>query len=136
MNNDLKTRLAAARAWAADQECVITLDGQVGFGRPCVGVMWQDHYVDTPGSDFNEIREDERIAPPEDVRNYHKHDCLAVLGTDDQALDGLLRWVENLIGHGATVTLVDRDPSERDNFFSAMLHGPKRPMIVFPEANE
>jgi len=143
-------RIRDVRLWAAEQGCVLELDGEVGFGRPCVGILWRDHYVDTPGSAYNDVppglprepfRPDERqrrildlYRPPDDVDAYEKHDCLAVLGTDELAVDGLLRWVEKIRAVGGRIVVQDRDevPGTRD-IINLMLHGTRYAVVEFPE---
>jgi hypothetical protein len=89
----MNTRLEAAQLWAAKNRCYIELEGEVGFGRDCVGVLQGTHYVDTPGSDRNDFEGHSeeylrRVKPPEQVSAYHKHDCLCVLGHGDDAREG------------------------------------------------
>lgn len=133
----LDDRIRDARLWAAEQGCILELDGEVGFARPCVGILWRTSYVDTPGSGYNDhgpfFGHDSIGGPPEDVAAYHKHDCLAVLGTDEQAVDGLLRWIEKIREAGGRVVVKPRERSEYDNVVSLMLHGTERPVIEFPE---
>jgi len=82
-------------------------EGEVGFGRECVGLLKEDKYVDYNPTDSHYERltdfYDERlddITPPD---AYHKHDCLAVLGRGDDAIRQLSDWVDKLIELGATV---------------------------------
>lgn len=86
--------------WAARNHGTLQLNGTVGFGRDCVGILGSsDHYIDTaevkntyayqPGGEWWE---------PED--SYHKHDCLAVLGHGDGPLRQLYDWVKWLDEHG------------------------------------
>lgn len=131
-------RITAARLWAAENGCVLELDGEVGFGRPCVGVLWRTSYVDTPGSGHNDWPEypdppDPRRMPPEDVDAYHKHDCLCVLGTDDEAVEGLLRWIEQIREHGGRVVTQPRKREPWDSPLSLMLHGTEVATLEFPD---
>lgn len=131
---------------------MLELDGEVGFGRPCVGVLWRTHYVDTPGSAFNEYppgvpqhafspnAEQERILdpyrPPEDVDAYHKHDCLCVLGTDDEAVDGLLRWIEKIRRDGGRIVVRDREQVPgSDSPLNWLFHGRQHAIVEFPEGS-
>jgi hypothetical protein len=127
-----------ARVWASEQGCVLELDGEVGFGRPCVGVLYRTGYVDTPGSGGNDYGEgrtefDERMLAPEGVDAYHKHDCLAVLGHGDEAIAGLLRWIEKLRRHGAVVAKYPRPVDPNAGLIGVLLHGTERAVIEFSE---
>jgi hypothetical protein len=129
-------RLREARLWAAEQKCVLDLDGEVGFGRECVGVLYKSSYVDTPGSGSNDWPEypeapDERRMPPEDVDAYHKHDCLCVLGRDETAVDGLLRWVEKIREHGGRVVVRPRERDPHEGMIGLLLHGTETATIEF-----
>ncbi len=127
------------RLWAAEQECILTLDGEVGFGRPCVGIMHNQGYIDTPGSGYNEFPDpsrrewDDRLMPPEGVNAYHKHDCLAVLGTDEQAVDGLLAWVAKIRSHGGRVVVHERPVDRQAGIIGLLIHGTTRAVIEFPD---
>ena len=114
--------------WASRYGATLQINGQVGFGRPCVGVLKGGHYVDTadvkgreayqPGGDWWE---------PED--SYHKHDCLAVLNHDDDtaALRQLYEWVKWLDGHGYGIEEVYRKPSSDSDL---AFHGISLPKLV------
>jgi len=76
-------------------------DGEVGFGRECVGLMKGSNYIDycpinmeTYG-DLPELY-DERLLKIAPNNAYHKHDCLAVLGRDEEAIRQLSDWVDKL----------------------------------------
>jgi hypothetical protein len=130
-------RLRDVRLWAAEQGCTVELNGEVGFGRSCVGVLWRTSYVDTPGSGFNAhgpcFGSDSIGGPPNGVDAYHKHDCLCVLGTDERAIDGLLTWVEKIRANGGRIVVKDRD-EQPDNAFSLMLHGTRHAVVEFDSA--
>ena len=83
-------------------------EGEVGFGRKCVGILHGDNYVDynpMKHPDYEYIAEfkDERLydIAPEDA--YHKHNCIAVLGSGDEAIVQLSEWVDALNELGVTV---------------------------------
>jgi hypothetical protein len=132
-------QLSDVRLWLAEQGCILELNGEVGFGRECVGVLWQTHYVDTPGSGYNDWPEgmngpDDRLMPPDDVDAYHKHDCLAVLGRDDQAIDGLLRWVQKIRDNGGRIVVRDRKKVPgTDTPMNWMFHGRQHAIVEFSE---
>lgn len=82
--------------------------GECGFGRPCVGLnrgdgSWLDY---NPLSDTTYgpiFPYDSRLCAPEGVDAYHKHDCFAVLVSDDNyesAIDQLEKWIEHLEAQG------------------------------------
>jgi hypothetical protein len=72
--------------------------------------------------------------PPNGVDAYHKHDCLAVLGRGDEAVDGLYRWVAKIRENDGRVVVRPRQPAPTDHI-SLMLHGTERAVIEFPEAS-
>lgn len=114
--------------WAARFGATLQVAGEVGFGRPCVGVLKGSCYIDTadikateayqPGGDWWE---------PED--SYHKHDCLAVLRYDDNdaALTQLYEWVKWLDSHSYGIEEVYRQPSSS---IDLAFHGISLPKLV------
>lgn len=124
MNDDRFNWLAG---WAARNGCQLTTNGEVGFGRPCAGILTNDAYVDY---DYN----DDDVIPDGVPDAYHKHPCLAVLHNGlpdgiDGALEQLFTWVTHLDAKGYRVVIEDRDPSEYHNPFSLLLHGTTRPVL-------
>lgn len=85
--------------------------GEVGFGRPCVGFLYGDNYVDhNPRNQetFKPIPEyaDERLYAHGAPDAYHKHDCLAVLVHRDnynEALRQLHNWIRHIESLGKVV---------------------------------
>ena len=103
--------------WASTQGCTFH-EGEVGFGRPCVGVLHleADAYPDwrTYDADYNATT-CEGAAPDKHVPNaYHKHPCLAVLidgGADRaEAIRQLHHWVMKLKEAGVRVVTTSPDP--------------------------
>jgi hypothetical protein len=138
---ELQDRIRDARLWAAEQGCVLELNGEVGFGRECVGILYRTHYVDTPGSGYNEhgpfFGEQSIGGPPDDVAAYHKHDCLAVLGTDAEAVDGLLRWVEKIRANGGRIVVKDRESVPgTDDPINWLFHGRQHAVVEFLGGDE
>lgn len=95
------------QAFANKHKIVLQEKGECGFGRPCVGLMHGDNYVDHNPMRYPDYSHvwayDDRLCAPDGVQAYHKHDCLAVLAPDDnyqEALEQLLAWVECLESHG------------------------------------
>lgn len=80
-------------------------NGEVGFGRPCVGILYGDSYVytshyDTEENDF-ELLGSLSVPPAENA--YHKVDCLCVLTADiskEEALKELDDWIERILNKG------------------------------------
>lgn len=108
MNESLNTIVARLTAFAQERGAVLQPKGQVGIGRPCVGICADGKYIDHNPfrfPNYEPIQElaDTRLDAPEGVRAYHKHDCLAVLVEGDDyetALRGLARWVDHLCSLG------------------------------------
>jgi hypothetical protein len=67
--------------WCQKQNLTLVLEGEVGFGRQCVGVLseqcgaYPDYIIFD--EDYN-IVDGNEVWTPEDA--YHKHPCVAVLG--------------------------------------------------------
>ena len=129
MTTDTATREAQIvylTEWAARYRCALQLNGQVGLGRDCTGILKDSHYIDTA-----DIKSQEAYQPggewwePED--SYHKHDCLAVLGHGDEPLTQLYEWVQWLDGHGYGVEDTYRQPSSD---IDLALHGISLPKII------
>lgn len=89
----------------------LSVRGEVGFGRPCVGLLGSsENYVDynphKSDGNYGEVwPADERLYAPDGVEAYPKHDCFAVLCADDEpayteALRQLLTWVRHLKAQG------------------------------------
>lgn len=112
--------------WAARYKCSLQLNGEVGFGRDCAGILKDSHYIDTA-----DIKGEEAYTEggdwwePED--SYHKHDCLAVLGHGDEALAQLYQWVKWLDERGYGVENTYRQPESN---IDLAVHGISLPKIV------
>ena len=124
-----EARIVYLTEWAARYRCSLQLNGEVGFGRDCVGILRDSHYIDTADikgeTAYNFNSEPYSWWEPED--SYHKHDCLAVLGHGDEALTQLYEWVRWLDGHGYGVEDTYRKPSSD---IDLALHGISLPKIV------
>lgn len=106
--------------WAAKNKAVLNINGEVGFGRECVGILVSDQYVDT------DIQyEADAWWEPED--SYHKHDCLCVLGRGDGPLRQLYDWVRWLDEHKYKVDTEYRKPTDHVDL---IIHGITRPFLV------
>lgn len=83
-------KLATMIDWCERNKVNLETQGEVGFGRPCVGVI--------SGSSYVQYDYDLGLEIPEDA--YHKDDCLAVLVFDEdyhKALDQLYEWIVSII---------------------------------------
>ena len=83
-------------------------DGEVGFGRKCVGLTNGDNYVDynpTQFPDYNCVEEfyDERLYDIVPENAYHKYNCLAVLGNEESSIIQLSEWIDKLKELGAVI---------------------------------
>jgi hypothetical protein len=116
-------------AWAERYGASLQLDGEVGFGRACVGVIKDNTYPGyREGEQLNAepywrlIHECPEAAPPEGVENaYHKHDCLAVLGRGADAVHQLYLWVCHLEAQGIGIATIPRRPAhEWDAIFQGL----------------
>ena len=73
---------------------ILSLEGECGFGRECVGVLANDKYPDyTWHNEKTWGREDNNgeVWTPKDA--YHKHNCVAVLGRGEEAESQLYEWL-------------------------------------------
>lgn len=97
--------------------CVLITKGEVGFGRPCVGILEPniEHYVDINPYAYGDTLDDwdggyifpenEKLYPDSELtpNAYHKHSCLAVLVLDDDydaAITQLYDWVVGILSKG------------------------------------
>lgn len=111
--------------WAAKWGGALQLNGTVGFGRECVGILLGSAYLDY--SHIYDLEPQPEFWAPED--SYHKHDCVAVLGHGDDSIDQLYEWVKWLDGHGWTVEEVSRQPSHA---LDAIFNGLSTPRLMPP----
>ena len=81
--------------WAVKNNCQLSLEGHVGFGRECVGIIADGNYPDYAwyNSDSYE-REDKNGDVWRPNGAYHKHDCVAVLGRGEAAEAELYEWLK------------------------------------------
>lgn len=81
--------------WAAKNHLALELDGGVGFGRDCVGVLAGDLYPDHQWycpSTYERLDANGAVWTPENA--YHKHPCVAVLGHGEAAEAELYEWLK------------------------------------------
>lgn len=125
-------------AWASDRKLILEDRGEVGFGRPCVGITDGRAYIDLGPEETIDMphgapisfatRLDEAKAP-DHVNYYHKTECLAVLveGDDyDAGLSQLFDWVQSIDEAGLIVKQEARRPT---NAIEAVMHGTTRTFL-------
>jgi len=123
--------------WMADYATrhgvTLELEGEVGFGRECVGIVcannsypaysWFNH--DTwERTDLNG-----EIWAPEGA--YHKSDCVAVLGRGEDAESQLYDWLVWFDAHGFTIAMVV-DPVATKNSIGSYMGDYRHARMVKP----
>ena len=103
--------------YCAKNNLALTVEGECGFGRECVGVLSGDTYPDYEWSDarYNRIDDNGEVWTPKDA--YHKHPCVAVLGRGEEAEDQLYQWLKWFDDNGFKHEVVD---VVRDEAFSTI----------------
>lgn len=106
-------KLSWMALWAARHGCALSLNGEVGFGRDCVGITAADAYPDYEwfDDDFNRVDNNGEVWIPKDA--YHKHPCVAVLGRGEHAEAQLYEWLHWFDQHGFTVQTGHQKPEPR-----------------------
>lgn len=125
-NEDLAERMRQ-RLWmetyakTLHQDAKVMYDTECGFGRPCVGLsvqgvfpdyeVWEETPEDDEG-DYGYVRTDTNgdVWRPEDA--YHKHPCVAVLGTGPDAERQLYEWLKWFHDHDFRLEAGDLDLSD------------------------
>lgn len=121
-------RLAWLRGYAAGAGLVLDLEGEVGFGRECVGLLLDGEYVD-----YDEYATGEESCAPrheEAPHAYHKHPCLAVLGRGTEAEKELHDWARRIVEAGAV--LRRGVPKEIPDVASVFMGKTTRTVMVMP----
>lgn len=87
-------KIAWMAMWCAKNGVALTLQGECGFGRDCVGISAGDKYPDYEWTDdeYDRIDSNGDVWTPEDA--YHKHPCVAVLGRGEPAESQLYDWLK------------------------------------------
>lgn len=149
----MNDKIEYLKQFAEKLDCVFVDKGEVGFGRPCVGILKKEveHYLDINPFDY-EIEHtledysdcyifgcDERLsANYETVPDaYHKHSCTAVLvhGDDyEAAINQLYIWMSGIEAHGEVEvkkhSFIDMDSlGEIEKIFSV----PYKPALVIKQ---
>jgi len=93
----LSDKVAWMEEWCAKEGLKLYLEGEVGFGRECVGVgtiedgtypdyVWYDDDYE------NRIDNNGDVMIPKLA--YHKHPCVAVLGRGGESIRQLYEWLK------------------------------------------
>lgn len=100
-----KDKIKWMKSWCKTQKLNLSLQGECGFGRPCVGVMARDIYPDYVWHDekYNRIDPNGEVWVPKDA--YHKHPCVAVLGWGEDAESQLYDWLRWFDSNGFSLTV-------------------------------
>lgn len=95
-NVDHLCRLRWLAGWCAGAGVTLDLEGEIGFGRECVGILDGHEYIC-----WDWQRREPSAGPgPEAPDAYHKSDSLAVLGRGEEAEKQLHDWVKRLADAG------------------------------------
>lgn len=94
--------------FAIKHKVIFIEKGTVGFGRPCVGFVRGNNYLEYNPCDESTHEplwpENQALLPPDTTPNaYHKHDCIAVLVEDDNYDAGkieLAEWARHIEAQG------------------------------------
>lgn len=81
--------------WAAKHGATLTVEGECGFCRECVGILVADVYPDYEWIDpktYDRVDNNGKVWAPTDA--YHKHPCVAVLGRGEAAEAQLYEWLK------------------------------------------
>lgn len=109
-------KVAWMALWAAKNKLQLMLEGEVGFGRQCVGVVTEGHY---PDYEWYDNATYERIDPNGDVWTppdaYHKHPCVAVLGRGEAAEAQLYDWLKWFDDNNFKLTTGDNPVDPKDH---------------------
>ena len=82
-------------AYAERMHVKLELNGSIGFGRECVGVLFEGSYVEYRWYDnetYKPLDKNGDVWRPDDA--YHKGDYVAVLGTGIKAENQLYKWLK------------------------------------------
>lgn len=91
---NLQDKITWMETWCKEQGLILTLEGECGFGRECVGVLSSGCYPDYAwyDKDYNQIDNNGEVWCPEGA--YHKHPCVAVLGRSEASIEQLYEWLK------------------------------------------
>ncbi len=85
-------------SFALKHKVIFEDEGECGFGRECVGINSGGTWLGFNPSDtcFKPLKAYYMPDFPVVPNHYHKHDCLAVLGTGETAVIELGEWLEKI----------------------------------------
>lgn len=95
--------------WATKHNCQLKLEGEVGFGRECVGILVEGKYPDYQWFDeatYERIDDNGDVWTPANA--YHKHECVAVLGRGENAESQLYDWLKWFDENGFSIQTGDQ----------------------------
>lgn len=109
--------------WCYRNKLVLQLEGEVGFGRECVGVTHGGSYPDYMDHDDEtyETLFGEEVWKPDDA--YHKHGCVSVLGRGEHAESQLYEWLKWFYENGYVIHEELRKPSKHSGGMDLLIHG-------------
>lgn len=141
--SDMDVIRSEIQEFANKHKCVFKEKGEVGFGRPCVGITRNGHYLDINPINMDSENYDyyaeffsESLRAPDDVIDaYHKHECLCVLANGErpdfeEAIRQLHIWIKHLEEVG--VEVVDRENHFKEPL-QALFSGPTTPTLKVKE---
>ena len=91
----LEQKIKWMEQWCKTEGLILQQEGECGFGRECVGVLspdgnaYPDYYW--YNEDWEQIDKNGVVWTPPNA--YHKHECVAVLGRGEGALNQLFDWL-------------------------------------------
>lgn len=94
-------KIAWMAQYAVRHNVQLTLQGECGFGRECVGILMNGSYPDYEWDDpetYERLDQNGDVWAPADA--YHKHPCVAVLGRGEAAESQLYDWLRWFDEHG------------------------------------
>ena len=130
----MEKEIGYLKDWADKNKCRLDTDGEIGFGRPCVGITFGDHYVD-----YGNCADDSTLEYPFYVPEaaYHKGDYLAVLGSGDTAIEELYKWVKSIEEAGFVVETKPRIIPTDEHPIQTMMSGTTvTELVKAPTPNE
>jgi hypothetical protein len=110
--------------WAHKNKCRLELEGECGFGRPCVGILSDEMYPSYHWYDsktYEPLDNNGNVWCPENA--YHKSDVVAVLGRGEYAETQLYVWLKWFDDNGFKLVVTPRDISKDEHPIQTMLYG-------------
>jgi len=107
--------------FAKKNNAIINLNTSCGLGRPCVGLVVDESFPDYEwfGNDWERIDPNGEVWIPEHA--YHKHPCVAVLGTGEAAEEELYEWLKWFDDNNFIVEIIDLDNKDELHFIELMM---------------